>query len=166
MIKLTALHTEHDIFSNSESGFSILIETENKRILFDTSYSDDIVVNSEQAGIDLTNIDCIILSHGHVDHTDGLRFIDFSDVKSLIAHPDCFQKKYREGYGYIGCPLLLEDLKSKTSVILSKEPYWIESDSIVFLGEIPRKTDFEGTNLSAIWNQEKLIFFWMTLQLL
>ena len=143
-MKLTILHNELEKYVEEKSGFSVLIKTDNGKILFDVSYSDDIIKNSNKAGIKLDNIDYLILSHGHIDHTEGLRFIDFSGVKNLLAHPDCFQKKYFKGIGEIGCPIGLDELKQKTKVILSKEPYWIEKDKIVFLGQIPRKTDFEA----------------------
>ena len=143
MTKITILHNELDEFTEETSGFSVLIETENKKLLFDVSYSDDIIKNAEKGNIDLSNIDYLVLSHGHIDHTEGLKFIDFSNVKNLLAHPDCFQKKYFSGVGHIGVPLPLDYLRKKTKVILAKESYWIEKDKIVFLGEIPSKTDFE-----------------------
>ncbi|MCK5334117.1 MAG: MBL fold metallo-hydrolase [Candidatus Aenigmarchaeota archaeon] len=144
MIKITVLHNETNEFVEEKSGFSVLIETKNKKILFDTSYSDDIIENAGKGKIDLSNIDYLVLSHGHIDHTEGLRFIDFSEVKTLLAHPDCFLKKYFKGAGYIGVPLVLDYLKRKTNTILTKEPYWLEENKVVFLGEIPRKTDFEA----------------------
>lgn len=144
MTKITILHNELEKFIEEDSGFSVLIEIENKKLLFDVSYSDDIIKNAEKGNIDLDNIDYLVLSHGHIDHTEGLRFIDLFQVKNLLAHPDCFQKKYFTGMGYIGVPLLLDYLQQRTKVILTKEPYWIEEDKIVFLGQIPRKTDFEA----------------------
>ncbi|MBW2988610.1 MBL fold metallo-hydrolase [Candidatus Woesearchaeota archaeon] len=144
MITITVLHNEFEVYQRSKSGFSVLIEAFGKRILFDTSLSDDIIKNAERGKISLREIDCIVLSHGHTDHTEGLRFIDFSNVKSIVAHPDCFQKKFSERGGYIGIPLCLDYLKRKTNLVLTKEPFWIEEDKIVFLGQIPRKTDFEA----------------------
>lgn len=142
--KIAILHNELEKFVEEKSGFSVLIETNNKKILFDVSYSKDIIVNSEKAGIILENIDYLVLSHGHIDHTEGLRFIELSKIKNLLAHPDCFQKRYFKGEGFIGIPLNLEYIKRKTNVILSRKPYWIEKDKIVFLGQIPRKIEFDG----------------------
>ena len=94
MIKITVLHNELDEFVEEKSGFSVLIETKTKKFLFDASYSNDIIENARKGKIDLSNIDYLVLSHGHIDHTEGLKFVDFSCVKNLLAHPDCFQKKY------------------------------------------------------------------------
>ena len=143
-MKITILHNELERYTGDKSGFSLLIEINSKKILFDVSYSNDIIENSNKAGIKLNNIDYLVLSHGHIDHTEGLKFIEFSNVKNLLAHPDCFQKKYFEGEEEIGCPIALDELKQKTNVILSKKPYWIEKDKIVFLGQIPRNINFEA----------------------
>jgi len=156
MVNITVLHNELGNFIEEKSGFSVLIKFDHIKILFDVSYSDDIIQNSKKGNIDLNNIDYLVLSHGHIDHTEGLKFINLSDIKNVLAHPDCFQKKFFEGVGEIGCPIDLKDLKKKSNIILSKSPYWILKDKIVFLGEILRKNDFEGKNpVGYLENDEK-----------
>jgi len=144
MVKITVLHNELDRFVDESSGFSLLVKVNDIKILFDVSFSDQILKNAKKGNIDLSNIDFLVLSHGHIDHTDGLKFIDFSSIKNLVAHPYCFQKKYFKGEGEIGCPLSLDELKQKTKIILSKELYWVKENKIVFLGEIPRNNQFEA----------------------
>lgn len=57
-----------------EWGFSALIESGGKRILFDTSNRPDTVaINSKELQVDLASVeDVIIISHSHGDHTGGL----------------------------------------------------------------------------------------------
>ena len=55
-----------------EHGFSVLIETEDTKILFDTGQTGAFVKNAKDLGINLEDIDTIILSHGHYDHTGGV----------------------------------------------------------------------------------------------
>lgn len=55
-----------------EHGFSLWIETENKKILFDTGQTGAFVENAEKLGIDLSETDAVVLSHGHYDHTGGV----------------------------------------------------------------------------------------------
>ena len=55
-----------------EHGFSALIETPFGRWLFDTGQGLALPHNVEKLGIDLTQMEGIILSHGHYDHTGGL----------------------------------------------------------------------------------------------
>jgi len=54
-------------------GFSCLIEEDNKKIVFDTGCSGpDLLYNLKQLGYRIRDIDILILSHQHWDHTGGL----------------------------------------------------------------------------------------------
>jgi 7,8-dihydropterin-6-yl-methyl-4-(beta-D-ribofuranosyl)aminobenzene 5'-phosphate synthase len=54
-------------------GFSCIIQTKEKNILFDTGWDGDMLVSNMQIlGIDLQEIDSVILSHNHWDHCGGL----------------------------------------------------------------------------------------------
>ncbi|GAG99756.1 unnamed protein product, partial [marine sediment metagenome] len=80
----------------AEWGLSVLIETGERDILFDTGLSISASRNIDVLGIDTSRIDKIVLSHGHYDHTGGLRHI-LSKMKKnveIIAHPDIWADKY------------------------------------------------------------------------
>jgi len=54
-------------------GFSCLIKGAEKTILFDTGGDGSILMaNIEKMGIDPSEIDLVVLSHDHLDHTGGL----------------------------------------------------------------------------------------------
>lgn len=54
-------------------GYSALVEYGGKRILFDTGGSgDDLAFNASARGIDLTQLDFVVVTHRHGDHTSGL----------------------------------------------------------------------------------------------
>ena len=55
-----------------EHGFSCLVETTAGNYLFDTGQGTGFVRNSSVLGLDLEDIEGIILSHGHYDHAGGL----------------------------------------------------------------------------------------------
>jgi 7,8-dihydropterin-6-yl-methyl-4-(beta-D-ribofuranosyl)aminobenzene 5'-phosphate synthase len=56
-----------------EWGFSALVEVDGKRILFDTGGNEDTVQrNLQRLKLDLSDVDLVILSHNHDDHTTGL----------------------------------------------------------------------------------------------
>ena len=134
----------------AEWGLSILVEMDGLRVLLDSGESGSVVRNASELGIDLSSIDKIVLSHGHCDHTGGLRELLMAMRKQveIIAHPDIWDAKYvkRPGeaeYRYIGIPFRREELESLgASFILTGEPVWI-SDRIVTTGEIPMLTDYE-----------------------
>lgn len=57
---------------NSEHGLSIYMENPNIKILVDTGLSGKAMDNADVLGIDISDVDYLILSHGHRDHAGGL----------------------------------------------------------------------------------------------
>ncbi len=126
---------------SSEHGLSFLLEEDGKKILFDTGASDVFLKNAHRMGIDLKEVDSIVLSHGHWDHGNGLQHIS---GKPLLCHPGCFQKRYRKlGEENIGMALERDELEERFKVKTSREPVKL-SEHLWFLGEIPRLNDFEA----------------------
>lgn len=63
-----------------EHGLSFYIETEHHKLLVDTGASNAFLTNAETLGIDLTQVDTVILSHGHYDHAGGI--LGFAELNS------------------------------------------------------------------------------------
>lgn len=96
-MKITTLidNTTLDNELNSEHGLSVYIETSNKRILFDTGMSDKFLINAEKLGIDLSNVDIVIISHGHYDHIGGLiDFIKKNCKAKIYMKKEIFDNRY------------------------------------------------------------------------
>lgn len=126
----------------AEHGLSYLISYNGQKVLFDTGHTDVYLRNAEKLKIDIHNeVNTIVLSHGHWDHGDGLSHLN---RKSLIVHPMAFMERFRgNDNSYVGLNLTKDELKDKFDLIISREPYKI-AESIFFLGEIPRQTEFES----------------------
>jgi 7,8-dihydropterin-6-yl-methyl-4-(beta-D-ribofuranosyl)aminobenzene 5'-phosphate synthase len=158
-MKLTVLadnNTLIDHYLMGEPGLSFLIETDGRKILFDTGYSDVFIENAQKMGIGLLDLDYIVLSHGHLDHTWGLvhlvKYFTEAAIEKrqartpeLVAHPRCFYPKEKLPLQNNGSILDEGELRRWFPVNLSREPVWITGD-LVFLGEIPRKFAFEQTD--------------------
>lgn len=142
-MKLTVLteNTASRIFS-AEHGLSYLISHDDCTVLFDTGHSDNFLRNASLLGINLDDVvDFIVLSHGHWDHGNGLKFIG---NKPLILHPDSFKKRYhRNGTQNIGLDLTKDVIQEKFRLIETSKPFQV-SGSIFYLGEIPRTNNFES----------------------
>ncbi len=80
-------------------GFSALIEYGGKRILFDTGNNAKIFAHNVQAkGIDLTDLDFVVVSHRHGDHMAGLNYLLQVNAKVKIYTP-------KENFGLFGAKL-------------------------------------------------------------
>ncbi|WP_050753759.1 MBL fold metallo-hydrolase [Pseudobacteroides cellulosolvens] len=135
----------------AEHGLSIWIEKDKKRILFDTGQSDIFSLNAEQAGVDISKAELLVLSHGHYDHTGGVaEFCRANHHAPVYIHKDAFQKRYygkKESNRNIGIPWTENgrydiDIPDERLVV-NKGPVNIDED-IVISGEIPSTVDFEG----------------------
>jgi 7,8-dihydropterin-6-yl-methyl-4-(beta-D-ribofuranosyl)aminobenzene 5'-phosphate synthase len=144
----------HSKLPFAEHGFSMLIRTmragESNSILFDTGGSSNgVIENAKRMGIDLSEVESIVLSHGHYDHFGGLlsslNAISKDDLP-LIVHEDMF--KTRGVINVDGTMRVYPEFPRKREVssanlILTKQPYLIANDRVLVTGEIPRETSFE-----------------------
>ena len=84
-----------DSHLSTEHGLSILLETEQHKILLDTGASDLFIRNAGQLGIDLSDVDYVFISHGHSDHAGGLRyFMEHNQKAKVIVSPDAMGGKF------------------------------------------------------------------------
>jgi len=140
-----------DRFFTGEPGLSLFIGCGGKRILFDTGYSGAFLANAGKMGIDLLDLDLVVLSHGHIDHTGGLPFLMGAYMEAsigerpyrtpaVIAHPHCFYPRPIPLVGDVGAPFDEAKVLRRFPVTTSRKPLWLTGD-LVFLGEIDRISD-------------------------
>jgi len=156
----------------AEHGFSALLEisyvyenaTKTNKFLFDTGVSKEgIVNNSDVLGINLKNIETIVLSHGHFDHISGLISTLGRLKKSveIIAHPEAFLRRwlvYPNGNKARMDFLDEEEINQAGGIIRkvdkisflprnvnmqSKKKTNQANNRVMITGEIPRVTEFE-----------------------
>jgi 7,8-dihydropterin-6-yl-methyl-4-(beta-D-ribofuranosyl)aminobenzene 5'-phosphate synthase len=142
-----------DRYFIGEPGLSFLIETEGKKILFDTGYSDLFLQNAAKMGINLLDLDMVVLSHGHLDHSGGLfpliRYMTRSIIEGipvkkplLVAHPWCFYPRPKPPVPDTGTVLSEHELSRFFDVCTTTIPRYLTTN-LVFLGEIERTFKFE-----------------------
>jgi 7,8-dihydropterin-6-yl-methyl-4-(beta-D-ribofuranosyl)aminobenzene 5'-phosphate synthase len=151
----------------AEHGFSTLIKTitggKAHTLLFDFGFSENgAAQNVQTLGVDLTEVEAAALSHGHIDHTGGLKSLGAMTGKKnvpFIAHPSVFKSprymKFTKEFK-INFPRLSRGMVQSAgfSIIESEKPYLILDDTVLFLGEIPRRNDFEKGMPNAHWQKD------------
>jgi 7,8-dihydropterin-6-yl-methyl-4-(beta-D-ribofuranosyl)aminobenzene 5'-phosphate synthase len=138
----------------AEHGFSMLIRVlqggKSTSVLFDTGASSDgVVVNAERMGVDLKEVECIVLSHGHYDHTGGLlaalKAIGRADMP-VVIHEDVFKTRgtaNSDGTVRVYPDFPTREQLSKARLTETKKPLLVAGGTVLVTGEIPRETSFE-----------------------
>ena len=102
-----------------EHGFSALLERKEGNYLFDTGPGLSLPLNLKALQKDLTGLHKVFLSHGHYDHTGGLKWVvEQGETMEVIAHPAVFSEhmvvdpgKPEAAPRYVGCPFSREALE-------------------------------------------------------
>lgn len=130
-----------------EHGFSCHLQTPAGNFLFDTGGGMTIMNNAELLGIDFSSLQGIMFSHGHFDHTGGLRqVLEKTGEIPIYAHPDLFSKHFSKNSGElrnIGIPwpqVELEELGADFK--FSTTPQKVTPD-LLLSGEVPRISKVE-----------------------
>jgi len=143
----------------SEYGFSAVVEAETEDgdrylVLYDTGQTGrPLLHNMDVLGFKPREIDYLVLSHRHVDHTGGVKaFLEARAGKPIpvIAHPGLFEPSYAVVNGVlmeIGFPLTPEKLNSLGGrLVTSRKPLQL-IPGLLFSGEVPSEWGPRHTKL-------------------
>jgi 7,8-dihydropterin-6-yl-methyl-4-(beta-D-ribofuranosyl)aminobenzene 5'-phosphate synthase len=144
-------NTAHGPSVLAEHGLSYWIEHKGKRILLDSGQGSVIAGNAYKLGVPLREINALVLSHGHYDHTGGVaEALKSSQSVAIYAHPAAFTRKFiRNSDGTsreIGMPYLSDKAirDSRNRLTATDQPTTV-FDGPTVTGPVPRLTDFEDT---------------------
>jgi 7,8-dihydropterin-6-yl-methyl-4-(beta-D-ribofuranosyl)aminobenzene 5'-phosphate synthase len=159
----------------AEHGFSALVTVargeRRHSLLFDTGVSPDgMADNIERLGVDVADIDAVVLSHGHFDHAggfDGLSRLRGRNGLPLTVHPQVWSRRRVAVPG--SPPWELPTLRRSSleaegfEVIERRQPSLLLGGSVLITGEVDRTTDFEQglpfheAQLDGRWEPDPLI---------
>jgi 7,8-dihydropterin-6-yl-methyl-4-(beta-D-ribofuranosyl)aminobenzene 5'-phosphate synthase len=135
----------------AEQGLAYWIEFDGRHVLLDSGQGGVLTGNAYKMGIALREIDALILSHGHYDHTGGAAEVLKTDRPvTIYANTAAFARKYiRKSDGTtqdIGMPYLSSKAirDSRNRLMPAEKPTMI-FDWLTVTGPVPRLTDFEDT---------------------
>jgi 7,8-dihydropterin-6-yl-methyl-4-(beta-D-ribofuranosyl)aminobenzene 5'-phosphate synthase len=140
----------------AEHGLSLLVTVhrgkEKRTLLFDTGHTQmGLIHNMEILEINPDDIEAIVLSHAHMDHTGSLYpLLDkMSRPITLAVHPEAFMfprfREFKDGKRVRFPRTLIKDelIKRNVDLLETKTPTPILDGMIMISGEVARTTPFE-----------------------
>ena len=139
----------------AQHGLAVLIDTGANKILFDAGPSDIVIHNLGLLGVHPRELDAIVLSHGHYDHTGGLASVLTMAAKKIpvFSHPDIFKPRYAvEGSNckYVGVPFTKECLTHLGADFRPVEEPVELVPNLWISGPVPRETVYEEGDIRLV----------------
>lgn len=136
IIRVLSENTSPVEYLGCEHGLSLYIETKNHRLLLDAGASALFSENAKKMGVDLSEVDLAVLSHGHYDHGGGLpAFLRLNDKALIYVNESAFGKYYAKRKSgnceYIGLP---EDMDAESRFVFCGDNYKIDDELELFSG--------------------------------
>jgi 7,8-dihydropterin-6-yl-methyl-4-(beta-D-ribofuranosyl)aminobenzene 5'-phosphate synthase len=154
----------------AEHGLSCLLKvyasSEEHAVLMDAGISATCLFhNAGLLKVDLSQVESVVLSHGHFDHFGGLLELLNRVTKGipLVLHPDAFLQRRLNAPVIgrpVGMPALDEEALKETGAMLhqTKGALTLASDLVLVTGEVERVTDFER---GFPWAEAKIDSDWV-----
>jgi 7,8-dihydropterin-6-yl-methyl-4-(beta-D-ribofuranosyl)aminobenzene 5'-phosphate synthase len=151
----------------AEHGFSVMVDVSRAgrthRILFDLGVSPTgMVENMRRLDIDPKDIEAVVCSHGHYDHTAGLEGLAGRLGRAnlpVIIHPEFWNRRRLVFPGRD--PLELPTTSRRAlegvgfTIIEEGQPSFLLDGSVLITGEVPRVTDYEpGFPFQQAWRSD------------
>ena len=147
IIKTLAENLSSSPLLNSEHSLSLYIETNNKKILFDTGAGNLFLENACKMGVDIKDVDFAVISHGHYDHGGGLRtFLKENDNAPVYIHKKAFDNYYAKAPGQTPISIGIDcSLKWHERIVQTEGNYIINKEAKLFSG-ITEREFFSSSN--------------------
>jgi 7,8-dihydropterin-6-yl-methyl-4-(beta-D-ribofuranosyl)aminobenzene 5'-phosphate synthase len=175
-LKITTLAENVASACLGQWGLSFLLELvdakdDRRKVIFDSGMNKQaLLYNVKKLKVDLSDVDCIVLSHGHLDHTAAtVEFVKAAGGVKVYAHPHAFCPRFYQGKTGRRRQLSIpkgerqEDIeRAGGKVLLSTEPKEVVP-GVWTTGQIKRETSFEralplseGEKLIIVVNSEEI----------
>ena len=147
---------KYDSYLKGCNGISFWLEVRSgdihRNILFDVGpVAEPLIYNAEKLGLKLSDVDMIVLSHCHFDHTAGLAGVvaEIGHEVPIFGHPEIFRPNFALKPEFTNYAMVAENRRENIErlggyFVLRKSPVEL-IPGFMISGEVERITDFEET---------------------
>lgn len=142
----------------SVHGLSLYIEIGSKKILFDIGPNSLYAENAVKMGIDIAAVDCLVISHGHMDHGGSLgHFFQVNSRATVYLHRAAGERHYAKLFGLIPINIGLNEKVMEENIerIVFVDSDFTLSEEITLLEKIPADFPRPSSNGSLFMQSEK-----------
>lgn len=114
-------------------GLSLYIETEKHKILFDLGPDETFAVNAKKMGINISEIDTVIISHGHKDHGGALQhFLSLNNKAKVYIRETAFEPHYIKVLSIPFSVGLDEKMMENSQIVFTDDYVEIDEELTIF----------------------------------
>lgn len=114
-------------------GLCLYIETTKHKILFDLGQDDLFIENAKKLNVDISEIDTVIISHGHKDHGGALKhFLRLNSKAKIYIRKEAFEPHYIKVFGLPFNVGLNNELSLSNQIIFTDEETIIDEELCLF----------------------------------
>lgn len=114
-------------------GMCFYIETDRHKILFDLGKNGLFLENAKKMGVNISEIDIVIISHGHIDHGGALNiFLENNHSAKVYIRENAFDKHYTKLLGFNIDVGLDSSLKYHSQVVLTGDTMVVDHGLTLF----------------------------------
>lgn len=118
----------------AKHGLSLYIETKKHKILFDLGPDGTLFDNAKKRNVDLSKVDIVIISHGHLDHGGALdKFLKINSTAKIYTQRKAFEPHYNKVLFFKFNVGLDKKYESHSQVILVDGDYIIDDELSLFI---------------------------------
>ncbi len=117
----------------AKHGLSLYIETKKHKILFDLGPDKTLFENAVKRNIDISKVDTVIISHGHIDHGGALKsFLEVNSSAKIYVQRTAFEPHYSKTL-FIKIPVGIDAaIKGNKQIVLLDGDYKIDDELLLF----------------------------------
>lgn len=151
----------------AKHGLSLYIETTNHKVLFDLGPDTTLFKNAEKKKLDLTKIDIVIISHGHVDHGGALeKFLRINKQAKIYIQKSAFNPHFTKVLFLKTSVGLNKKLMYNPQIVLLNGDYKIDNELMILVTPNTKKCHspmndclYEGNHIDNFSHEQSLLVF-------